>query len=73
MGVLKAIAAFWKSGIPVTKEIYALVREILVALLAVWAEASPEDSDSPNVLTGKEILMAVFTHIGGKLLPPLLK
>ncbi len=68
MNFLRTIMAFWGTGFSVSKEVYALVREILVALLAIWAEASPEDGDSPSVLTGKEILMGVFTHVGGKLL-----
>lgn len=70
MSFLRTLLSFWNSGIPVTKEIYALVREILLALLSLWTEASPDDRDSPSVLTGKEIVYGIATHLGGKLLPP---
>ena len=70
MNFLRTLLSFWNSGIPVTKEIYALVREILIALLSLWTEASPDDRDSPSVLTGKEIVYGIATHLGGKLLPP---
>ena len=70
MNFLRTLLSFWNSGIPVTKEIYALVREILLALLSLWTEASPDDRDSPSVLTGKEIVYGIATHLGGKLLPP---
>ena len=70
MSFLRTLLSFWNSGIPVTKEIYALVREILLALLSLWTEASPDDRDSPSTLTGKEIVYGIATHLGGKLLPP---
>lgn len=70
MNFLRTLLSLWNSGIPVTKEIYALVREILLALLSLWTEASPGDRDSPSVLTGKEIVYGIATHLGGKLLPP---
>lgn len=73
MNFLRTLLSFWNSGIPVTREVYALVREILLALLSLWTEASPDDRDSPSVLTGKEIVYGIATHLGGKLLPPALR
>lgn len=65
---IKGILELYNKGINITPERHAVGQEVLDELQLIWNEASPEDKDSPSVLTGGELGTRVIDRIGKKLL-----